>query len=114
MRLCNIAATMFMLPILSGCDLFQSTQAYVECTVALGGVSCSVERRQGNQNVTACWSVEFVCANSAKTSARACHPVPSGVGSKAVKAIAWDEFTDFKACDKVSSSSVGNLVMTPN
>ena len=114
MRPFSIAATILTLPMLCSCDLFQSTQAYIECTTTLGGVSCSVERRQGNQDVTACWSVEFVCANGTKTSARSCHPVPAGVGSKAAKAIAWDEFTDFKACDKVSSSSVGNLVFNRN
>lgn len=114
LRISAITIITLLLPLLASCDYFQSTQAYVECSVALGGVSCSVERRQGGQNVSACWSVEFVCANGTKTSARSCHPVPPGVGSKAIKEIAWSEFSDFSACDRVSSSSVEKIVVKRN
>lgn len=110
----KIAITLLSLLLLGGCDYFQSTQAYVECNVALGGVSCSVERRQGNQAVSACWDVSFVCVNGITTSARSCHPVQPGIGSKSVKTIYWSEFNDFSSCDKVASSSVGNIIVKRN
>jgi hypothetical protein len=95
-------------------DWFTETQVYVECSPALAGMSCSIERRTGNQDVTACWEMEFVCINGAKTKANACHPVQRGGGSKSTRIIQWTEFSEYSLCDTVRSFTISNIVVRRN
>jgi hypothetical protein len=95
-------------------DWFTETQVYVECSAAPAGMSCSIERKAGNQDVTACWDMEFVCVNGTTTNAHACHPVQPGVASKSTRITQWTEFPEISRCDTVRSFNVSNNVIRRN
>lgn len=88
-------------------------EASVECEGTLVGVSCRVTRRSGSASATACWDVDFLCANRARTTAHACHEVPQGVGAMSTRLIAWKKFVGYSGCDQVLSSQVSNLTLSP-
>jgi hypothetical protein len=93
-------------------SLTAGVQAYVECEGTFGGMACRVTRRAGRGPATACWDVEFACANGTTASAHACHEVPAGIGSMSPRSIGWNEFANYDRCDQVVTSRVLNLALT--
>jgi hypothetical protein len=107
----SVALRLALISLAAGCDQL-GAEAYVSCAGGLPGVTCSVTRRAGVAEASACWEVRFTCSNGVKSSARACHPVPDGREAMSSRLIPWRDFKDFDECDVVATTSVENLAVT--
>jgi hypothetical protein len=110
MKFIKFFSIVCLLPLLPACD----NKGRVECSQIEGGVSCATERQKGLNEVSACWTIEYVCANGTKIKADACAPLPLEVGSKGKKIIAWSEFSNYSSCDRITDSGLTNVRGKPN
>jgi hypothetical protein len=91
--------------LLASCE--KPVKVYVQCVWAIGGVSCSVEHREGSIRAHACWDVNLGCANHLNFTASACQDVEPAATS--VRVIPIESFKAEGLCDRVVTSSVGNV-----
>lgn len=111
----HIATALFLLAILGGLGYFiakniENVSVQTACENITGGYSCTLTG--DNKNPTAlsvCWSINRVCENGIRSSARKCQSFyfQSGKGTKSI--IANSEFENNEKCDKVSVFAVEDV-----
>lgn len=88
----------------------ESVAVSAACENIPGGYSCLISG--DNKNATSlgvCWSINRVCENGQKSSAKKCQSVYLAPGKSAKAILANAEFENNEKCDKVSAFSVENV-----
>ncbi len=83
----------------------------VRCVGAGVGYQCSIEHTTGPDPVRACWRIDVVCVNGARTSGSACGEVQRDATSTVL--VPLSDFPGAEACDLASGVTVAVESVTP-
>lgn len=86
-------------------------RAEVNCLPGLSGYQCSVHHVQGSIPLNVCWQIVALCENGTRVTAEACQVVQ--VAGTASRLIPESAIHNLRRCDRVLSSSMENMVITP-
>ena len=88
----------------------EPVEVQVTCNNISGGFACTLTSDTKNSAMlNACWSINRVCENGVKSSARKCQSIYFQPGKDSVSVLANSEFENDNECKKVSAFSVEDI-----